>query len=586
MGTIKTSIQMFDGMTPGLQSMTKALNNAVHGFEALERASSNCIDTRSLREGRMELNMTKSSFQQIQNSIREAGEQQNKFNKSMRTGAGLTGGMLGNQKKAMDVDTDKGTGLFGKAKGMISNQEKAKSILHPNSGKDLSAMGQQALGSTNIPSCMENSGVALGLGTGSEFPEENAKQAKSDKVNAAVDTLTSVMPQGFTSPDEMKNSMFAAADEIDTKFSGLSQVLGAVWSGATGEQTEAIKVSDLLADSWSSFAPIVMGVAAAMNLYNLAMEAGKVIQVLQAAATVIGAAFNKLWATSVEEQTAAQVGLNSAILTCPITWIIAGIILLIAIIFGAVAAFNKFTGASISATGIIAGVFGVLGAIIFNIFASLWNTVAIFVNFLANVFQNPIAAIQLLFYELAINVIGFIRKIAEGIETLLNNIPGLELDITSNLDSLLSELEKKSQNVKDKAGFEDVMQTLEYKDYGGAFKGGYDWGEGREDNFAGMLGGAAGNDGMDQLLQNASETAGNTAVMADSTEISQEDLRYLRDISERDAINRFTTAQVSVDFKNEATINSDMDIDGVMNKFTDVLREAIFTQAEEVHCVV
>lgn len=553
MGTIKTSIQLFDGATPGLLDIANALNRAVLGFEALERASSNCIDINSLREGREELNMTKSSFQQIQDSIKAAGEQQKKFNKTISTGAEIS-------------------------EGIFSNQEKAS---------DLSEMGQKALGSSNISSGTGGSGENLSLGTGKEFPEEKAKQTKNDKVNAAVDTLSSVIPQGYTSTDEMKNSMFAAADEIDTKFSGLSQVLGSVWSGVTGEQVEAIKVTDLLANSWGSFAPVVTGAAAAMNLYNLAMDAGKVIQVLQAAATVIGAAFNKLWTTSVEEQTAAQVGLNSAILTCPITWIIASIIALIAIIFAVVAWINKTKETSISAVGIIAGAFAVLGAGIFNIFAFIWNIVAIFVNFLFNVFQDPIAAIKTLFYDLAINVIGFIRKIAEGIEALLNKIPGLELDITSNLDGLLSELEKKSQDVKDKAGFEDVMQTLDYKDYGNAFNSGYNKGEQLQYTYGGIFSGSsAGDGGMAQLLQNTANTAANTGAMTDNMEISQEDIRYLRDISERDAINRFTTAQVSVDFKNEATINSDMDIDGVMNKFTDVLREAIFTQAEEVHAIV
>jgi hypothetical protein len=476
--------------------------------------------------------------QQVQSSIREANEQQKKFNN----------------------DISRGTGISG--------------------------MVQNTLGNREVLSGVQNTDMRLG--TGAEFPEQNAKQVKSDKVNAAVETLSSVIPQGYTSPDDMKNSMFAAADEIDAKFSGLSQVLGSVWSGATGEQTEAIKVSDLLADSWSCFEPLILGAAAAMNLYNLAMDAGRVAQVLQAAATAFGTAFNGTWTASVFAQTAAQEGLNAAILTCPITWIILGIVALVAIIYGAVAAFNKFTGSSVSATGIIAGAFGVLGAIIFNIFASLWNTVAIFVNFLANVFQNPIAAIQLLFYELAINALTSLKKITDAIGTVFSKITGgKELHLFDGLDTMISELEVKSQGVKDKAGFEDVMHKLDYKDYGGAFKGGYDRGAGLEDNFTGMFnGGAAGNDVMDQFLQNASETAGNTAAMADSTEISQEDLRYLRDISERDAINRFTTAQVSVDFKNEATINSDLDIDGVVNKFTDVLREAIYTQAEEVHCVV
>ncbi|WMI82031.1 hypothetical protein [Anaerotignum sp. MB30-C6] len=556
MGTIKTSIQMFDGMTPGLKKMTRALDIAIAQFEALDRASTNCIDTRSLQVARKELNLTKVAFQQVEASIREAGEQQKKFSKNITSGPSLSGemkGMFKNQQRVKkNQDTSSGEGPFDRMKGTFGNVEAASGIRKTN----------------------------LNLGTGVEFPEQNQAQAKPDKVGAAVETLSSVIPQGYTSPDELKNSMFAAADEIDTKFSGLSQVLGSVWSSATGEQTEAIKVSDLLANSWSSFAPLIMGAATAMNLYNLAMDAGRVAQVLQSAATVIGTAFNGSWTTSVFTQTAAQQGLNAAILTCPITWIILGIIALIAILYAVVAAINKFTGSSISATGIIAGVFGVLGASIYNGFAFVWNFVAAFVNFFGNVFQNPIAAIQVLFYDLAINVIGYIRNIAEGIEAVLNKIPGIELDITSNLDGLLSEIQKKSQDVKDKAGFEDVMQKLDYKSYSGAFANNYDKGKGL------FGGGGVGNDGMDELLQNTANTAGNTGVMVDSMEISQEDLRYLRDISERDAINRFTTAQVNVDFKNEAKISSDLDIDGVMNKFTDVLREAIYTQAEEVHVLV
>ena len=560
MGTIKTSIQLFDGATPGLLDIANALNRAVLGFEALERASSNCIDTNSLREGREELNMTKSSFQQIQESIKAAGEQQKKFNKTISTSAEISD-------------------------GIFSNQEKASGILDSN-GADISSMGQKTLGISNISSGVEDSVGNLSLGTGAEFPEEKAKQTNNDKVNAAVETLSSVIPQGYTSTDEMKNSMFAAADEIDSKFSGLSQVLGSVWSGVTGEQVEAIKVTDLLANSWSSFAPVVTGAAAAMNLYNLAMDAGKVIQVLQAAATVIGAAFNKMWTTSVQEQTAAQVGLNSAILTCPITWIIASIIALIAIIFAVVAWINKTKETSISAVGIIAGAFGVLGASIFNSFAFLWNIISIFVNFLHNAFQDPIAAIKVLFYDLATCVLKKLKTIADAIGEVFHKITGKDLQLFSGLDTLISDLESKSQGIKDEAGFKDVMHTLDYKDYGGVFSNLYEQGEGLENSTSIFDGDKAGDGGMDQLLQNTANTAANTGAMTDNMEISQEDIRYLRDISERDAINRFTTAQVSVDFKNEATINSDMDIDGVMNKFTDVLREAIFTQAEEVHAIV
>ena len=67
---------------------------------------------------------------------------------------------------------------------------------------------------------------------------------------------------------------------------------------------------------------------------------------------------------------------------------------------------------------------------------------------------------------------------------------------------------------------------------------------------------------------------------------SDEDLKYIRSVAQREAINNYTTAQIAVDFKNNATINSDLDIDLVMNKFTEKLREAVDTCAEGVnYCV-
>ncbi|MGE4214843.1 MAG: tape measure protein [Anaerotignaceae bacterium] len=67
---------------------------------------------------------------------------------------------------------------------------------------------------------------------------------------------------------------------------------------------------------------------------------------------------------------------------------------------------------------------------------------------------------------------------------------------------------------------------------------------------------------------------------------SDEDLKYIRGVAQREAMNNYTTAQIAVDFKNTATINSDLDIDLVMNKFTEKLREAVDTCAEGVnYCV-
>jgi|GEM_PF-4801161 hypothetical protein len=91
---------------------------------------------------------------------------------------------------------------------------------------------------------------------------------------------------------------------------------------------------------------------------------------------------------------------------------------------------------------------------------------------------------------------------------------------------------------------------------------------------------------MDRLFQKAADTVAYTGSIDSGMEISDEDLKYLRDVAVREAIDHYTTAQIAVDFKNTATINSDMDIDSVMNKFTEKLREAVDISAEEVHYLV
>ena len=86
-------------------------------------------------------------------------------------------------------------------------------------------------------------------------------------------------------------------------------------------------------------------------------------------------------------------------LACPITWIVAGIMLAVGALYLGVAAFNKFTGATISATGIITGAIYGIGAHIYNMIVTSVNMFISFAEFLANVFTNPIVAIKRLFIK-------------------------------------------------------------------------------------------------------------------------------------------------------------------------------------------
>ena len=75
----------------------------------------------------------------------------------------------------------------------------------------------------------------------------------------------------------------------------------------------------------------------------------------------------------------------------------------------------------------------------------------------------------------------------------------------------------------------------------------------------------------------------NTGAMRDSLSKSEEDLKYLRDIASREAINRFTTAEIKIEQHNNNNIGSDMDLDGVVDYLVTATAEAVGAVAEGVH---
>ena len=60
-------------------------------------------------------------------------------------------------------------------------------------------------------------------------------------------------------------------------------------------------------------------------------------------------------------------------------------------------------------------------------------------------------------------------------------------------------------------------------------------------------------------------------------------MKYLRDIAEQEAVNRFTLAEVKVEQTNHNNINNGMDLDGVVSGLTDAVNEAVDSITEGVH---
>lgn len=379
---------------------------------------------------------------------------------------------------------------------------------------------------------------------------------------------------------------------------------------------EAINFAQAVIDNWSWISPIIYGVVAALMAYHgvrIAVNAveliSKGIKIAMCVASYAHAAAIGAEVSATTAATAAQYGLNTALLACPLTWIIVIIIALIAIIYAAVAAVNHFAGTTVSATGIICGAFMVALAFIGNIFIALWNLVVdVFVliwnlvatvaNFIGNVFTDPIGAVCRLFFGLADTVLGILQALASAIDTIFgSNLAGAVQGWRNSLGGWVDDTFGKGNEIMTKINADDMK--LGRFEYGSAWDAGYSFGKGIDNSIANLDPASlfkttdipspldyANNftpNGVSGIGDDVSDISGNTGSIADSLDVTNEDLKYLRDIAEQEAINRFTTAEIRIEQTNNNSISSEWDLDGVVNGLTDAVNEAVDIIAEGVH---
>ena len=374
-----------------------------------------------------------------------------------------------------------------------------------------------------------------------------------------------------------------------------------------------VGVAEIVGENWSWLSPIIYGVAGALAVYygwllltkgaEMAMAA---VHGIVAVAKGIMAAATMLVTGATWAETTAQYGLNAAMYACPIVWIIILIIALIALFYAAVAAVNKFAGTSVSATGIICGAFMVALAFIGNIFVALWNLVVdVFVliynlvatvaNFIGNVFTDPIGAVCRLFFDLADTVLGILQALASAIDAIFgSNLAGSVQGWRDSLGGWVDETFGKGDEVMAKMNADDMK--LGRFEYGAAWDAGYSFGEGIDESIANFdpsslfdtnVPGAGDYADLSNygagLAGDVGDIAGNTGAIKDSMDITEEDLKYLRDIAEQEAINRFTTAEINIEAPITNQISKDVDLDGVVDGLTGAVNEAVDIIAEGVH---
>lgn len=421
----------------------------------------------------------------------------------------------------------------------------------------------------------------------------------------AEGSIKSYAEKGAVSATVVKNALLSIADETNAKFNGMAMTWGQVW---TQMGNIALKVTqplltaiNWLANNLSVIGPILLGLGTAFLVFQVAAHWTQIAAVATAAyhavVNLLSIGFGVLTGNTAAAS-AAVFTFNSALLASPITWIIMLIAVVIGLLYGVVAIINKVTGSSISATGLICGAIAVAGAFIGNTVIGLLNALiqyiwAIFVapflgivEWILNVCNGGFNSFGDAVANLIGQIIGWFLNLGKVVTTIIDAIFGTNW--TAGLESLQSSVTAWGKN-ENAITLDKNAPTIDYRfEYGDAWAAGNDFGKGIDAKIGGMFntGGLGDSSGFDlgDIAAYTGETADNTGKTADALAVTEEQLEYLRDIAERDAINRFTTAEVKIDMTGMTNrINGSADLDGVISQLTEGFTEALVTAAEGVH---
>ena len=514
------------------------------------------------------------------------------------------------------------------------------------------------------------SGVLRGDELNSIFEQApNLIQNIADYLNVPIGKIREMAADGELSADIVKNAIFAATDEINANFDSMPMTWGQVWTSMQNTATMAFqpvlqKINDIanseqfqvfttnainamafiagailqvfdlmaavgqfMADNWSIISPIIFTVVGALAAYAAYMGIVKAIEIISAGIKIAlaVASFAHAAATGAEASatavaTAAQYGLNTALLACPLTWIILAIIALIAVVIAVANHIANMGGTATTAFGVITGGVNVviqffknLGLQVANIALGIGNAIAALGSNIMTAFGNAIKSVQSWWYGLLSTALSVIEQICAA----LNKLPFVEFDysgITSAADDYARKSAEAANSKQDYKSVSDAfnkgMSTFDaYQDgwASDAYKAGAKWGDGvskkvsnafkskstyvpQASDYSNAIANS-GNGAADLAnAKNGATTAKNTGdtakaaqKAAQSLDVTGENLKYIKDLAERDYINRFTTARINVKQTNHNTVKNNMDLDGINEYLRSDLEQRMAATAEGVH---
>lgn len=702
MATIKSSLVLNDRMTNVLNRINVAMTTVIDSCEAVSVATGQAVDVHQWDVARVAIGEASAAIQEMEANYGEAASGQDRLNQKISTGTAVAGGLLGKitglvsaygilrgVEKVLDssdgmMQTTARLNLMNdglqstgdllnmvyssaqNARGSLSGMAAVVTRIGNNVGigegkifgssaeviafselvqKQMTIAGASATEAENAILQLSQ-GLASGALRGDEL-RSVAEQAPgiiqniADYLGVTTGEIREMASEGLITADVVKNAMFDAADNINTKFETMPMTWDQVCQSMTNSAqmlfikpvSEKIKdiiatdefqgivsdiqgnfstlaniavgAIDIVADvgsfahqNWGTIAPIIGTITGALAAYTTALLVHKgvlagtaivqgiqtVIEYSQAKAmlrnaeaagintvglttktaatvnltTATGAAVGAEAAMQIAtaKNTVAQAGFNTTLLACPLTWIVGAIIIVIAL-------FTRWSQKTNEAKGVTVSFFGTLVGNL-NI-ARVW-----FQNFVTNTklaFNDMVGGLRSNWHDFVADFWSGIVSICES----LNTLPFVEFDY-SGISSKEAYHRQRATELAT-GGYTPVQLEEGWQEK--AFLEGV----GKYNEFVSKY--TYDPNSTDPYV---SSIAGDTGSIANSLDKTNEELEWIRDIAEREVINRFTTAEVKVDFTGMTNqISNDMDLDGVISGFVGKFKESLQTAAQGVY---
>ena len=472
-------------------------------------------------------------------------------------------------------------------------------------------------------------------------------QSIATYLNKPIGEIRNLAKEGKITADVVKNAMFKTAEETDKRFNNMPKTFGQIKTMMANEAQKAfqpvlqqinqlmndkkfmtfatnimgaiskiasftttafnglIGIADIVIRNWDMITPVLNSAVAILITYNAMMLISTIVTKAKTLAEIAHTMALQGATKATIAMALASKLLNLELLKNPVFWIIAGIILLITAIILLCKWIAKTSDVVDSTLGVITGSFMGMLALSANMVIGFINGVIQALNFLISPFVSIVEWIVNAFNggfdnigDALLNLLGkminHFLSFAKIITPIIDAVFGTEW--TKKIDNLKSNINDWGKNDKAKT-YKVEIPTLERFEYGEAFKIGAKWGDSITNKIKATF--TADDDELEKLKQETEAITANfdpsqflTDINSNTDAINNlngtmdwldEDLKYMNDIAEREAINKYTTAEIKVDLTNNNSISSKVDVDDFMTKFNENLIEVLQTASEGVH---